>query len=735
MATLLPEGKQSFTNSAGAPLVGGKVYTYDAGTNTPRPTYADAAGTVPNTNPVILDARGEATIFWNGTYKIVLKDASDVTIWTVDNVADTSQLPNALRADLADTSSVLKGDALIGVAQPTPRTQHSKNAESRSFEDFGAKGDGSDDSAYIQAALDWARANSRDVEGTGKYTIGTGLLIEQYRTTPAVSLDFNTYEVRINQLVYTGAGVAITANSPAASVRVKRLVGPGYGTTAEGLRVTGQGDAARHRVDWASGFLRAVRFYQAYSHTAEVGYVDGSNTGVLLEESNAIRLFGGRIGGQFSDGATTTDVTTCDIGVDIASGAANEIYATIEYCRHTANSVGLRDNGVGTYFHGYIEGCNAWNLQALGSFGTFDVLNGGNNNAYPAGFQTDGQHNHVRFLNQDGAIEETPAGNNTTLTFFKPTPQKVGGVSWFDSTDGLDTAFQGSGFYRNELANSSTLNSGNWAQGVIGAALWADVGVATGNNGYLWGGLLQSTRFVFPARAADNDIWRLSQSNRVVTQGPVNYGVFARVITGEVELMIRVLEPTNGKQTRTVMRLQPSSSFIRIGREYIKSTANSADAVFELSFRSRTGGTIDLMGAHLVNQPGVLIPPTNRAAALRIILPGKQVDGNMFPSGVIINGPWQLQLSPLINGPTNIIDIEYPVYLITGGWTGNITLFGAAEDGARVVFKRDGVAATGALNILAGAQIDGSGASISMQTTWSVLELVWSAGLNSWLKV
>lgn len=119
MATLLPEGKQSFTSSAGAPLVGGKVYTYDAGTNSPRPTYQDAAGTVPNTNPVILDARGEATIFWSGAYKVVLKDAADVTIWTIDNVVSADQYASivdiALRSDLSSTTDVSKGDALIGV--------------------------------------------------------------------------------------------------------------------------------------------------------------------------------------------------------------------------------------------------------------------------------------------------------------------------------------------------------------------------------------------------------------------------------------------------------------------------------------------------------------------------------------------------------------------------------------------------------------------------------------------
>lgn len=117
MAMLLPEGKQSYTNSVGAPLVGGKVYTFDSGTNNPRVTYADAAATVPNANPVILDARGEATIFWNGAYKIVLKDAADVTIWTVDGI-QTPESPGSaatLQADLLNTADVLKGDAYIGV--------------------------------------------------------------------------------------------------------------------------------------------------------------------------------------------------------------------------------------------------------------------------------------------------------------------------------------------------------------------------------------------------------------------------------------------------------------------------------------------------------------------------------------------------------------------------------------------------------------------------------------------
>lgn len=117
MAILLPEGKQSFTNSAGVPLVGGKLYTYDAGTSNPRATYSDAAGTVPNANPVILDARGEATVFWSGTYKVVLKDALDNTIWTVDGMSTIpdSGTAAALQALLATAA----GAGMVGTAEGT----------------------------------------------------------------------------------------------------------------------------------------------------------------------------------------------------------------------------------------------------------------------------------------------------------------------------------------------------------------------------------------------------------------------------------------------------------------------------------------------------------------------------------------------------------------------------------------------------------------------------------------
>lgn len=114
MATLMPNGKQAFTRSDGTPLVGGKLFTYDAGTSTPRPTYADADALFPNTNPVILDARGEATVFWSGAYKVVLKDASDVTIWTVDDIVSTDSVVGDIYSDFANAASPTKGAGLVG---------------------------------------------------------------------------------------------------------------------------------------------------------------------------------------------------------------------------------------------------------------------------------------------------------------------------------------------------------------------------------------------------------------------------------------------------------------------------------------------------------------------------------------------------------------------------------------------------------------------------------------------
>lgn len=86
MATPLQAPYAQFFDSNGDPLSGGKVYTYIAGTTTPKATYTDAAGGTPAANPIILDSSGRAEIWITGTYRIDVYTSADVLVRSVDNV-------------------------------------------------------------------------------------------------------------------------------------------------------------------------------------------------------------------------------------------------------------------------------------------------------------------------------------------------------------------------------------------------------------------------------------------------------------------------------------------------------------------------------------------------------------------------------------------------------------------------------------------------------------------------
>jgi hypothetical protein len=89
--------KLQFFDNNGNPLVGGKLFTYAAGTTTPLATYTDSTGLTPNTNPIILDSRGEANVWLTaGAYKFELKTTANALIWTVDNISNALNLSQLL---------------------------------------------------------------------------------------------------------------------------------------------------------------------------------------------------------------------------------------------------------------------------------------------------------------------------------------------------------------------------------------------------------------------------------------------------------------------------------------------------------------------------------------------------------------------------------------------------------------------------------------------------------------
>ena len=133
--SLLPQPKQLFQDANWNPLIGGKIYTYAAGTLTPKTTYQDVAMTIANTNPTLVNARGEALMFGDGLYRIILKSASGDVIYDVDDVESTL-------SSLADAA----GSALIGWRQSgadsIKREVADKLRERVTVRDCGALGNG-----------------------------------------------------------------------------------------------------------------------------------------------------------------------------------------------------------------------------------------------------------------------------------------------------------------------------------------------------------------------------------------------------------------------------------------------------------------------------------------------------------------------------------------------------------------------------------------------------------------
>jgi len=83
-------GAQLFDDN-GDPLTGGKIYTYEAGTTTPLPTYTSSAGTTPHANPIILDSAGrvpggEIWLEFTEKYKFIVRTSANVLIATYDNI-------------------------------------------------------------------------------------------------------------------------------------------------------------------------------------------------------------------------------------------------------------------------------------------------------------------------------------------------------------------------------------------------------------------------------------------------------------------------------------------------------------------------------------------------------------------------------------------------------------------------------------------------------------------------
>lgn len=120
---LSPIGNEQQFDANGNPLVGGKIYTYIAGSSTPTATFVDNSTGTQQANPIILNSLGlSASPIWltNGvSVKFIIRDSADVLIRTIDNITGVNDITSGVSEWVASsiaptyvsaTSFTLAGD-------------------------------------------------------------------------------------------------------------------------------------------------------------------------------------------------------------------------------------------------------------------------------------------------------------------------------------------------------------------------------------------------------------------------------------------------------------------------------------------------------------------------------------------------------------------------------------------------------------------------------------------------
>lgn len=271
-AILSPLAKQQFFTDGSTVAAGYRLWTYLANAApTLAETYTDRAGTIPNTNPIVLDSRGEAIIYLQPgvVYDYVLKTDQGATVWTREDVVADAGDANAVNFLQAGTGAIV-------------RTTQDKLRETVSVKDFGAIGDGA------QHPLSERYATLGDAQAVYPFAVSLSQQIDCCAIQAALNASTKVHVpdgiYRVDKTLTAQSGTSLIGSTPE-NCRFRRDVA--YGDT---IMVGSVGGATTGNLT-----ICGIFFWHLYEFN-NGSYVPGTSTSLLNINTTGshLNIYGGQ---------------------------------------------------------------------------------------------------------------------------------------------------------------------------------------------------------------------------------------------------------------------------------------------------------------------------------------------------------------------------------------------------------------------------------------------------------
>lgn len=237
-------------NSNGAPLSGGQIEVYLAGSSTPATTYSDQAGANPNTWPITLNTLGvnsQGAVWLGGgfAYKFIIKDSTGVVQRTIDNVVGINDSTDTLDQWVPFSTAPTYVSATSFTVAGDQRQIFQINRRVKTQNTGGTIYSTVTNATYLAPNTTVTVRNDSGVLDAGLSQVSYGLISVQNSSVTGLLLNIQTFS--------TSGTYTPTAGTTRILVE---LVGGGGG--GGGIAATGAGQVCASAGGGAGGFVRSL---------------------------------------------------------------------------------------------------------------------------------------------------------------------------------------------------------------------------------------------------------------------------------------------------------------------------------------------------------------------------------------------------------------------------------------------------------------------------------------------